>query len=146
MAYRKNFSAESRNLLQFNRNLTLHIKSDVLNKLFPVKWPLAQNRNTYVEKIVFGPQNLHLTYIIILFQEGWGYDFRRNMSVSWSDYGKYATDIFTDEAVKAINNHGNMNTTQPLFLYLAHLAVHSANTVQSQIFAYLVSLSKFSTE
>ena len=79
----------------------------------------------------------------ILFQEGWGYDFRRNMSVSWSDYGKYATDIFTDEAVKAINNHGNTNTTQPLFLYLAHLAVHSANTVQSQIFAYLVSLSKF---
>ena len=65
------------------------------------------------------------------------------MSVSWSDYGKYATDIFTDEAVKAINNHGNKNTTQPLFLYLAHLAVHSANTVQSQIFAYLVSLSKF---
>ena len=65
------------------------------------------------------------------------------MSVSWSDYGKYATDIFTDEAVKAINNHGNTNTTQPLFLYLAHLAVHSANTVQSQIFAYLVSLSKF---
>ena len=79
----------------------------------------------------------------ILFQEGWGYDFRRNMSVSWSDYGKYATDIFTDEAVKAINNHGNTNTTQPLFLYLAHLAVHSANTVQSQIFAYyLVSYNE----
>ena len=80
------------------------------------------------------------SHMHILFQEGWGYDFRRNMSVSWSDYGKYATDIFTDEAVKAINNHGNTNTTQPLFLYLAHLAVHSANTVQSQIFANLPSL------
>ena len=55
------------------------------------------------------------------------------MSVAWSDYGKYATDIFTDEAVETINNHGNANTTQPLFLYLAHLAVHSANTVKSQI-------------
>ena len=73
-----------------------------------------------------------------IFQEGWGYDFRRNMSVSWSDYGKYATDIFTDEAVEAINNHGNMNTSQPLFLYLAHLAVHSANTVMSQIIALSV--------
>ena len=50
------------------------------------------------------------------------------MTVSWSDYGKYATDIFTDEAVGAINTHGSTNPSQPLFLYLAHLAVHSANT------------------
>ena len=58
-------------------------------------------------------------------QAGWGYDFRRNMSVAWGDYGNYATDIFTDEAVKIISHH---DTAQPLFLYLAHLAVHSANT------------------
>ena len=60
-------------------------------------------------------------------QQGWGYDFRRNMSVSWSDYGKYATDIFTEEAVKTIQGHPNEDQ-RPLFLYLAHLAVHSANT------------------
>ena len=59
------------------------------------------------------------------FQAGWGYDFRRDMDVSWEDYGSYATDIFTNEATKAINGH---NQSQPLFLYLAHLAVHSANT------------------
>ena len=47
------------------------------------------------------------------------------MDVAWEDYGTYATDIFTNEATKAINNH---NQSQPLFLYLAHLAVHSANT------------------
>lgn len=47
------------------------------------------------------------------------------MDVSWEDYGSYATDIFTNEATKAINGH---NQSQPLFLYLAHLAVHSANT------------------
>ena len=58
-------------------------------------------------------------------QAGWGYDFRRNMSVAWGDYGNYATDIFTDEAVKIISQH---DTDKPLFLYLAHLAVHSANT------------------
>ena len=48
------------------------------------------------------------------------------MSVNWDDYGKYATDIFTDEAVTRIQDHDSEN--QPLFLYLAHLAVHSANT------------------
>lgn len=38
--------------------------------------------------------------------------------------GKYSTDLFTDEAVNIISHH---NTSQPLFLYLAHLAVHSGN-------------------
>ncbi|XP_023319572.1 arylsulfatase B isoform X1 [Eurytemora carolleeae] len=56
---------------------------------------------------------------------GWGYDFRRNMSIAWDDYGEYATDIFTKEAVKVIANH---DKDSPLFLYLAHLAVHSGNT------------------
>lgn len=58
---------------------------------------------------------------------GWGYDFRRNMSVAWEDFGNYATDIFTNEALDVIHHH---NVSQPLFLYLAHLAVHSANTYQ----------------
>ena len=64
-----------------------------------------------------------VTYISL--QDGWGYDFRRNMTVAWEDYGNYATDIFTDEAVRIIDEH---NDKDPLFLYLAHLAVHSANT------------------
>jgi hypothetical protein len=69
----------------------------------------------------------------IVFQDGWGYDFRRNLSVAWKDYGRYATDLFTDEAVSVIDNHGknsvSNNSTDPLFLYLAHLAVHSAKYV-----------------
>ncbi|XP_064114170.1 arylsulfatase B-like isoform X2 [Macrobrachium nipponense] len=54
----------------------------------------------------------------------WGYDFRRNMTVADDCYGKYATDLFTDEAVNIIQKH---NASKPLFLYLAHLAVHSGN-------------------
>lgn len=54
----------------------------------------------------------------------WGYDMRRNMSVAPDVYGKYATDLFTEEAVNVINHHSK---SQPLFLYLAHLAVHSGN-------------------
>ena len=78
-------------------------------------------------------------FFFSLLQQGWGYDFRRGLNVSWEDYGTYATDIFTDEAIKIINSHGNTdqdlevnflkaNDETPLFLYLAHLAVHSANT------------------
>ncbi len=48
------------------------------------------------------------------------------MNVSWSDFGTYATDLFTDEAEKIISAH--RYSTRPLFLYLAHLAVHSGNT------------------
>ncbi|KAK4299256.1 hypothetical protein Pmani_028454 [Petrolisthes manimaculis] len=54
----------------------------------------------------------------------WGYDLRRNMSVARDGYGQYSTDLFTNEAVTIISQH---NTSQPLFLYLAHLAVHSGN-------------------
>ena len=63
---------------------------------------------------------------------GWGYDFRRNLSVAWEDFGDYATRLFTDEAVKVIHNHEVEveagAAKNPLFLYLAHLAVHSANS------------------
>ena len=55
---------------------------------------------------------------------GWGYDFRENLDVAWADYGKYATDLFTGRAQEIIANHDD---EQPLFMFLAHLAVHSSN-------------------
>lgn len=54
----------------------------------------------------------------------WGYDMRRNLSVAFDLHGKYTTDVISDESVRIINNH---NTDQPLFLYVAHAAVHSGN-------------------
>lgn len=39
-------------------------------------------------------------------------------------HGAYTTDIIAKESVKIIQNH---NTTKPLFLYIAHAAVHSGN-------------------
>ena len=41
-------------------------------------------------------------YIMDTLQDGWGYDFRANMSVAWEEYGNYATDVFTREAVNVI--------------------------------------------
>ncbi|RXG55841.1 Arylsulfatase B [Armadillidium vulgare] len=53
-----------------------------------------------------------------------GYDFRKNMDVEYAGVGKYATDLFTEEGVKIINEH---NPSVPLFLYLPHLATHVGN-------------------
>lgn len=55
----------------------------------------------------------------------WGYDMRRNLSVDFDASNKYTTDVFTEEAVDVINNH---DKSKPMFLYLAHLATHSANS------------------
>jgi hypothetical protein len=49
---------------------------------------------------------------------------RQGMEVHWASYGHYTTDLFSQEAVRYILQH---NTTRSLFLYLAHLATHSAN-------------------
>ncbi|KAL1116272.1 hypothetical protein AAG570_005767 [Ranatra chinensis] len=53
-----------------------------------------------------------------------GYDMRRGLDVDWSAVGHYSTDLFTREAVKLIREH---DTRQPMFLYMAHLAPHTAN-------------------
>jgi len=49
---------------------------------------------------------------------------RRGMDPAWDLHGEYSTDIFTAEAVKLINEH---RSDRPMFLYLAHTAVHSGN-------------------
>lgn len=46
------------------------------------------------------------------------------MEAAWDLHGEYSTDVFTKEAVKVINTH---NSNRPMFLYLAHTAVHSGN-------------------
>lgn len=46
------------------------------------------------------------------------------MEVAYDLHGKYITDIISDESIDIINKH---NTSKPLFLYIAHAAVHSGN-------------------
>ncbi|EFA02301.1 arylsulfatase B [Tribolium castaneum] len=53
-----------------------------------------------------------------------GFDLRRDTVPSWNDAGKYATDLFAEHAVDVIQKH-NVNT--PLFMMIAHLAVHVGN-------------------
>lgn len=54
----------------------------------------------------------------------WGFDIRRNMDVAYDLHGQYTTDIVTTESVRIIHAH---NASKPLFLYVAHAAVHSGN-------------------
>lgn len=49
---------------------------------------------------------------------------RKNLDLYRESLGMYATDLFTQESVKIINNHNQEN---PLFLYIPHLAPHAAN-------------------
>nr|CAH7737317.1 unnamed protein product [Callosobruchus chinensis] len=54
-----------------------------------------------------------------------GFDLRRDGVPSFEDAGHYATDTFTEYSVKVIQEH---DLSKPLFLMLAHLAVHAGNT------------------
>jgi hypothetical protein len=49
------------------------------------------------------------------------------MTTAWDLAGRYATDVLTDEAVRLIQGHDVSPLGPPLFLYLAHLAVHAGN-------------------
>lgn len=80
---------------------------------------LKKTRKKNVGKII--------TYALILQTYGKhanGYDMRKNLSVSWDTIGKYATDLFTENAVEMINNH---NQSIPMFLMVSHLAPHTGN-------------------
>lgn len=49
---------------------------------------------------------------------------RNNLQPSRENIGTYATDLFTEESLKVIQNH---NTDNPLFLYIPHFAPHAIN-------------------
>ncbi|XP_055593883.1 arylsulfatase B [Uranotaenia lowii] len=56
--------------------------------------------------------------------ETWGLDMRRGYDVAYDLHGQYTTHVIRDEAAQVIAKH---NVSEPLFLYVAHAAVHSAN-------------------
>jgi len=51
-----------------------------------------------------------------------GYDMHRGDVPAYGQTDKYATDLFTDEALKIIESH---ETFRPLYLQISHLAVHA---------------------
>lgn len=77
-----------------------------------------------------GPYIDYFDYSLEMFDKNYsrGYDMRNyshgNLDVVKNISPKYATELFTEEAVKSIKNHDKSN---PLFLLVNHLAPHAAN-------------------
>lgn len=71
-----------------------------------------------------------------------GYDFRRDMNVSWDSYNKYSTELFTTEAESIIRTH---DASHPLFLYMAHQATHAPLQAPQELvdkFTYIPQLNR----
>ncbi|XP_076455941.1 arylsulfatase B-like [Babylonia areolata] len=54
----------------------------------------------------------------------YGLDMHRNGETLWDLNGNFSTEMYTQEAVSIISSH---DPSEPLFLYLAHQAVHAGN-------------------
>lgn len=50
---------------------------------------------------------------------------RKNLEVNYKTAGIYATDYFTNETIRIIENHDT--EASPLFILLSHLAPHAGN-------------------
>ncbi|ALC42093.1 CG8646 [Drosophila busckii] len=55
----------------------------------------------------------------------WGLDMRNGTQVAYELHGEYSTHVVTRHALNVIATHNA--TKGPLFLYVAHMAVHSGN-------------------
>ncbi|XP_044731215.1 arylsulfatase B-like [Chrysoperla carnea] len=99
------------------------------------KWHLGHSRwnETPTERgfdTHIGYYSGFVSYYDFLYQEAYngttytGFDMRRNKKTAWEDAGQYATDFFTNEAVKLINNQ---DKNRPMFMVLSHLAGHTGN-------------------
>ncbi|XP_076646659.1 arylsulfatase B [Halictus rubicundus] len=133
------FPAEPRGL-PLNEKLLPQYLREVGYKTHAVgKWHLGFYRKTYTPTFRgfdthFGYWNGLQDYFTHITQEPSeqfgdfrGFDMRRNLSVAWDTAGQYATDLFTNEAVRLVKEH---DANQPMFLYLAHLAPHKGNQNQ----------------
>lgn len=67
-----------------------------------------------------------------------GFDWRRNSDTMFdAKLGVYATDVFTDEATKIIDDHSK--TKKPLFLMINHLAPHTGKIWLKFLFSSLLN-------
>ncbi|KAK0076061.1 hypothetical protein PV325_005936 [Microctonus aethiopoides] len=71
-----------------------------------------------------GFYNSHIAYYDYKYSQGnmSGFDLHRGDVPAYDLQGQYATDLFTEEAVKIIDHHDPIN---PLYLQINHLGVHA---------------------
>ncbi|XP_015431901.1 PREDICTED: arylsulfatase B-like [Dufourea novaeangliae] len=85
----------------------------------PQYTPLHRGFDTFL-----GFYNSHITYYDYRYsnQNMSGYDMHRGDDPAYGINREYATDLFTEEAIRIIENHEHH---RPLYLHISHLAVHA---------------------
>ncbi|XP_022920197.2 arylsulfatase J-like [Onthophagus taurus] len=88
--------------------------------------PLAKGFDSH-----YGYYNGLINYFDHIYQSSTmtGFDFRDNFRVDRKSKGEYATDLFTNRAIKIINDH---DYRKPMFLMVNHVAVHTGKVVGHQ--------------
>ena len=116
--------------------LPQHLKNLGYTTLAVGKWHLGFFKKEYIPTqrgfdYHFGYWTSHASYFDRSSMDGrfWGIDFRENEKpANLSEYeGQYSTEFYTKKAVDLILNH---KQDKPLFLNLAHTAVHVGNGYQ----------------
>ncbi|KAG5676135.1 hypothetical protein PVAND_005986 [Polypedilum vanderplanki] len=126
------FGAEARGLPLTEKILPQYLKDLGYSNHIVGKWHLGSYTKAYTPLMRGFESHVgfwtgHQDYFDHTAEEKgmWGLDMRRNFDVAYDLHGKYITDVISNEAVKVIHNR---NTSQPLFLYVAHAASHSGNS------------------
>ncbi|XP_067626465.1 arylsulfatase B [Eurosta solidaginis] len=132
MQHRVLYGAEPRGLPLTEKLLPQYLNDLGYSSHIAGKWHLGHYKSVYTPlqrgfKSHVGFWTGHHDYFDHTAMEHgmWGLDMRKGMEIGYEYHGKYTTDIVTEEAVRVITEHNA--TAQPLFLYVAHAAVHSAN-------------------
>ncbi|KAF7992279.1 hypothetical protein HCN44_001604 [Aphidius gifuensis] len=133
-------AGEPRGIPLSTKLLPQHLKSLGYSTNLVGKWHLGYYKDNFTPArrgfdTFYGYYNGYITYFNHTITESnrTGYDFRRDTPrklepLKKSDPLKYATDVFTDEAVEIITKH---NKSQPLYLQISHLAPHASDAVET---------------
>ncbi|KAF4519023.1 hypothetical protein B566_EDAN009786 [Ephemera danica] len=75
-----------------------------------------------------------------------GHDFWRNLEPQYQLRGRYATDLLTEESVRLIEAAapGKKNSSEPLFLFISHMAIHAGNPGENDLEYPVDDLDRFS--
>ncbi|GFS05555.1 arylsulfatase [Elysia marginata] len=110
--------------------LPQHLKALGYNTHMVGKWHLGMFKADYLPEnrgfdSHFGYYMGHADYFDHYAEDGYlGYDLHYNGETAWNYSEVYSTQLYTQRAEKIIKSH---NQSKPLFLYLAHQAVHAGN-------------------
>ncbi|XP_028025989.1 arylsulfatase I [Bombyx mandarina] len=125
------YGAEPRGLPLNEKILPQYLKDLGYKTHLVGKWHLGSYKKEYLplnrgfdSHVGFWTGRIDMYDHTTMEQGSWGTDFRRGFEVAHDLFGVYATDVYTDEAIKVVNSH---NKSEPLFLMVAHSAVHSGN-------------------